>query len=149
MADEIWEKRKFTLLKKKIHLGCQEHCPLTALLRSSVREGGQNVNKFWPGTWPSILLKTDATLAGYSKHRRGWGGASRTSKENRLLKPEDSAYMEVQDQTTTGSFREKLDFYCVTRENICKPLTRPRHQEQEMINLHPTLTPTPTDTYKI
>lgn len=92
-------------------------------------------SKCGPGHDPLLLLATDAIPTGYSKHRQGDSG--QVQQTNRLDQAgfKDSANMEVQEQTTRGSFRgkKKRDFYCVTRENICKLLTRPRHQEKNYI----------------
>lgn len=54
VADEIWEKRKFTLRKKNTH-PLPRAKPTHSSLHSSVREGGQNVDKFYSGTWPATF----------------------------------------------------------------------------------------------
>lgn len=83
-----------------------------------------------PGRDPLLQLATDATPAGYSK--KGQGELGQIHQRNTLVRPcIKTATMEVQEQTTRESFRGKLDFYCVTRENICRLLTKPRHHEKK------------------
>lgn len=70
------------------------------------------------------------------------GGGGATDKDN---KQTDRPVRPVQiwkckSKERGRSFREKLDSYCVTKENICKLLTRPRHQEKrKTFELHEAL----------
>ena len=59
-----------------------------------------------PGRDSLLLLATDATAAGYSKHRQG-GTEDKYSKQIDWVRPDLKTNMEVRGQTTRGSFRGK------------------------------------------
>lgn len=78
---------------------------------------------FWQLTQhPQAIVNTD-------------GDVGQVQQTNRLLRPRLKTVQiwKCRSKEKKGSFREKLDFYCVTRENICKLLTRPRHQEKKIV----------------
>lgn len=86
VADEIWEKRKFTSLKEKTHGHGQEHCPFPTLCTPLFKK----VIKMWanscPGSDPLLFLATDAIPAAYSNYCRvGFGQVQQTS---RLVRPD-------------------------------------------------------------
>lgn len=98
------------LISRKTHGRCQERCSLTALCTPLFG----NVVKMWtnsgPGRDPLLLLATDATPVGYSKHRQD--GRGQVQQTNRLGQAwfKESANMDMQEQTTRGSFGGKKGF---------------------------------------
>lgn len=127
-----WNHRKAEIYstKEKHTTTAKSACPLAALCTRLF----VNVVKMWtdsrPGRDPLLFLATDATAAGYGKHRRGGGALGQVQRTNRLVRP-DSKTVQIWmcgSKEQEGVSGIKLDFYCVTRENICKLLTGPRHQ---------------------
>lgn len=98
------------LISRKTQGHCQECCSLTALCTPLFG----SVVKMWtnsgPGRDPLLLLATDATPVGYSKHRQD--GRGQVQQTNRLGRAwfKESANMDMQEQTTRGSFWGKKGF---------------------------------------
>lgn len=129
-ADEITEKRKFTPLKKNTR-------PLPRALARS-----QLFALVCSWTWSKCgrILARDVTLCFFWQLTQqpqamvntdlGGGVLGQVQRTNRLVRP-DSKTVQIWmcgSKEQEGVSGIKLDFYCVTRENICKLLTGPRHQ---------------------
>lgn len=117
------------LISRKTRGHCQECCSLHSSVRGRWSKCGQILVR---DVTFCFLLPTDATPAGYSKQTVG----PRKSMANTLgqvwfLKLCKHGGAGENNKSDFQGEKKKDFFYCVTRINICKLLTRTRHREQK------------------